>query len=55
MPEKKRQELRARRDSLFQRFEKNPDKMHLALEIKIIDDRIAECTHLIKQKRKSQS
>ncbi|PYU18686.1 MAG: hypothetical protein DMG30_26890 [Acidobacteria bacterium] len=55
MPEKKREELRVRRESLFQRFEKNPDQMHLALKIKIIDDQIAECTHLIKQKRKRQS
>jgi len=55
MPEKKREELRVRRESLFQRFEKNPDEIHLALKIKIIDDQIAECTHLIKQKRKRQS
>jgi hypothetical protein len=55
MPEKRREEVRVRRESLFQRFEKNPDQMHLALKIRVIDDQIAECTHLIKQKRKTRS
>jgi len=51
MPEKKREELRVRRESLFRRFEKSQDEIHLAIEIKIIDDQIADCTHLIKQKK----
>jgi hypothetical protein len=55
MPEKKREELRARRVPLFLRFEKNPDQIHLALEIKILDDQIAECTHLFTQERKTQT
>jgi hypothetical protein len=55
MPQKKREELRARRGPLFQRFENNPNQIHLALEIKIIDDQIAECNHLIQQKRKTQT
>jgi hypothetical protein len=51
MPEKKREELKARRSPLYQRFENNPNQIHLALEIKIIDDQIAECNHLIQHKR----
>jgi hypothetical protein len=41
---RKRDELKAKRDQLFQRFLKNPVETHLALEIKIIDDQIAKCT-----------
>jgi hypothetical protein len=41
---KKREDLKHRRISLFQRFEKSPDDLRLALEIKIIDDQIAACT-----------
>jgi hypothetical protein len=52
MPEKKREELRARREPLIKQLEDNPRRIHLALEIKAIDDQIAECTRLIKQKRR---
>jgi hypothetical protein len=55
MPDKKREELRARRVPLFQRFENDPNQIHLALEIKIIDDQIAECNHLIQQQRKTHA
>jgi hypothetical protein len=41
---KKREDLKYRRISLFQRFEKSPNDLRLALEIKIIDDQIAACT-----------
>jgi hypothetical protein len=51
MPENKREELKARRGPLYQQLENHPNQIHLALEIKIIDDQIAECNHLI-QKRK---
>jgi hypothetical protein len=51
MPEKKREELMARREPLAREFEKHPNRVHIAIEIKAIDDQIAECTHLIKQKR----
>ena len=52
MPEKKREELMARRGPLVKEFEKHPNRTHIAIEIKAIDDQIAECTHLIKQKRR---
>jgi hypothetical protein len=38
----KRQVLRTKRDSLFAEYVKRPDDCHLALEIKTIDDEIAE-------------
>jgi hypothetical protein len=52
MPEKKREELIARREPLAREFEKHPNRVHIAIEIKAIDDQIAECTHLITQKRR---
>lgn len=50
MPEKKLEELKARREPLVKQFESNPNRIHIALEIKAIDDQIAECTRLIKLK-----
>lgn len=53
MPENKLDELRAKREPLFQRFENNPDELDLAIEIKFIDDQIAECNHDIQVKKKA--
>jgi hypothetical protein len=39
----KRRALRSKRDSLFEEYAKRPQDCHLALEIKTIDDEIAEC------------
>ena len=36
------QELKGKRKHLLKRFEENPNEIHLALELKIIDDQIAE-------------
>jgi len=55
MPEKKLQELKAEREPLFQRFSNNPSQIHLAIEIKLIDDQIAECNHLIQKKTKTRT
>lgn len=41
---RKRQDLRNRRIPLFKRYEKNPNDLRLAQEIKWIDDQIAACT-----------
>ncbi len=38
----KLEELRAKRNLLFERFAKHPTDIHLAIEIKSIDDQIAE-------------
>jgi hypothetical protein len=40
----KRETLREKRDALFKRYLKNPHHSPLALEIKNLDDEIAECT-----------
>jgi hypothetical protein len=41
---RKREDLKHRRISLFQTYEKSPNDLRLALEIRIIDDQIAACT-----------
>ena len=40
---KKRDDLKTKRNSLFEKYSKHPQDVHLALEIKTIDDEIAEC------------
>ena len=42
LAQEKHEELVVRRKLLFEEFEKNPQRLHLSLEIKIIDDQIAE-------------
>jgi hypothetical protein len=46
---RKREDLKSRRIPLFKRYEKSPHDLRLALEIRIIDDQIAECIHQIEQ------
>jgi hypothetical protein len=41
---RKREDLKKKRTPLFRRYEKSPGDLHLALDIKMIDDQIAECT-----------
>jgi hypothetical protein len=48
------QELRDKRKPLSERFENNPKDTHLALELKIIDDQIAECNQQIRADRRKQ-
>jgi hypothetical protein len=49
----KREVLIARRNPLFKQYLKNPNDYRLALEIKSIDDQIAECTeHMLVKKGK---
>ena len=55
MPEKRLEELKAEREPLYQRLSSNPNETHLAIEIKLLDDQIAECNHLIKQKVKART
>ncbi len=49
--QKRKIELKARRKPLFDSFEKNPDDTSLVLEIKIVDDMIAECNQEIERER----
>jgi hypothetical protein len=51
---KKRDDLKARRDSLFAAYSKDPQNFHLAREIKDLDDEIAECTPHIEQERRAE-
>ena len=50
---KRKLELKAMRKPLFERYEKNPNNTSLVLEIKIVDDQIAECTQQIERERMS--
>jgi hypothetical protein len=45
----KREELKAKRDLLFKLFLKNPMYTHLAAEIKVIDDQLAESYQKLEQ------
>jgi hypothetical protein len=53
MTEKRnREELIATRNSLFGRFVNNPKQTEIAIEIKFLDDRIAEITQrMVEQER----
>jgi hypothetical protein len=48
------QELTSQRKPLSARFRSNPKDTHLALELKIIDDQIAECNQQIQDHRRRQ-
>ena len=47
---KKRDDLKTKRNPLFEKYSKHPHAVHLALEIKTIDDEIAECTQKMDRK-----
>jgi hypothetical protein len=48
----KRDRLRNKRGPLFENYLKNSYDIRLALEIKVIDDQIAECTeHLVEENK----
>jgi hypothetical protein len=47
----KLEELKAKRKPLFEWYEKNPSDTRLVLEIKHIDDKIAECNAEIERER----
>jgi hypothetical protein len=52
---KKRGELKAKRDLLFERYLKHPMDTHLSLEIKSIDDQLAKPAKQAKQKTRSSN
>ena len=49
---KKRDDLKKKRNALFETYSKDPQNFHLAREIKAIDDDIAECTQHVEQQRR---
>jgi hypothetical protein len=50
---KEREVLKEKRDQLFALLLKNPQDTGLAVEIKAIDDQIAECTKQMKKNGKA--
>jgi len=48
-----RAKLKVKRNRLFERYFKNPMNTPLAIEIRLIDDRVAEITEHLVQHRKS--
>ncbi len=52
---RKREELKAKRNLLFERYLKNPLDTRLALEIKAIDDQVAESIKQTERKTGSRS
>ena len=48
------EELTSRRKPLSKQFEDHPQRLHLAIEIKIIDDQVAECTAQMERKRETR-
>jgi hypothetical protein len=50
---KKRQKLTAERNPLFERFSRTPQDIHLAVEIKLIDDQVAEYTDRMRRNRET--
>ena len=51
---RKREELKAKRNLLFQQFLRNPRDTRLALKIKTIDDQVAKCTEQMERKRETR-
>jgi hypothetical protein len=51
---RKREELKAQRKLLFERFLRNPLDTSLALQIKTIDDQVAACAEQMERERKAE-
>jgi hypothetical protein len=51
---KKRDDLKIKRNSLFETYAKDPQNFHLAREIKALDDEIADCTVHVEQERRAE-
>jgi len=46
-------ELRAKRELLFKQLQDHPQRLHLAIEVKILDDEIAESHRKIQADKKA--
>jgi hypothetical protein len=51
---KQREDLNVKRNALFKRYSRNPHDLELALEIKKIDDEIADCTDKMRRENLSE-
>src|SRR5260370_33035031 len=51
---KKRDDLKSKQNSLFETYTKDPQNIHLAREIKDLDDQIADFTQHVEQERRAE-
>jgi len=51
---KKRVYLKSKRNALFETYTKDPQNIHLAREIKDLDDQIADFTQHVEQERRAE-
>jgi len=51
---KKRDDLKSKRNALFETYTKDPQNIHLAREIKDLDDQIADFTQHVEQERRAE-
>ena len=51
---KKSEQLKAKRDQLFAKYLKHPWDTRLALEIKALDDQVAECVEQLQLERRAK-
>ena len=51
---KKRDDLKAKRNALFEIYTRDPQNISLAREIKALDDEIADCTQHVEQERRAE-
>lgn len=51
---KKRDDLKTKRNTLFETYTKDFQNFHLAREIKALDDEIAECTQRVEEERRAE-
>jgi len=51
---KVREQLKAKRNELFHRFERSPGDIRLAIEIKILDDEMWDCSEHLQGERDHQ-
>src|SRR5882757_10915013 len=51
---KKRDDLKTKRNLLFETYAKDPQNFHLAREIKDLDDQIADFTQHVEQERRAE-
>ena len=50
-----RDQLKTKRNQLFEEFLRNPSNTSLAIEIRLIDDRIAELTAYLMEKKRRKN
>ena len=51
---RKRDDLKVKRNALFETYTKDFQNFHLAREIKALDDEIADCTQHVEEERRAE-